>query len=425
MHGNPPAEWDSGTLGSARSSVAVPLRASPEPEVPPVLVPLPQPLDMEPPVQIFRGEPGPTCSPSTCLPPNGSGWFPGWAEPDGNGSAGSEDGLLEPAHISPVILVVITAVYSVVFVVGLVGNSLVMFVIIRYTKMKTATNIYIFNLALADALVTTTMPFQSTVYLMNSWPFGDVLCKVVISIDYYNMFTSIFTLTMMSVDRYIAVCHPVKALDFRTPLKAKIINICIWILSSSVGISAIVLGGTKVREDMEVIECSLQFPDDDYSWWDLFMKVCVFVFAFVIPVLIIIVCYTLMILRLKSVRLLSGSREKDRNLRRITRLVLVVVAVFVVCWTPIHIFILVEALGSTAHSTAALSSYYFCIALGYTNSSLNPILYAFLDENFKRCFRDFCFPIKMRMERQSTSRVRNTVQDPAYVREVDGVNKPV
>ena len=128
---------------------------------------------------------------------------------------------------------------------------------------------------------------------------------------------------------------------------------------------------------MEVIECSLQFPDDDYSWWDLFMKVCVFVFAFVIPVLIIIVCYTLMILRLKSVRLLSGSREKDRNLRRITRLVLVVVAVFVVCWTPIHIFILVEALGSTAHSTAALSSYYFCIALGYTNSSLNPILYAF------------------------------------------------
>ncbi|CAJ0936625.1 unnamed protein product [Ranitomeya imitator] len=119
----------------------------------------------------------------------------------------------------------------------------------RYTKMKTATNIYIFNLALADALVTTTMPFQSTEFLMNSWPFGDILCKIVISIDYYNMFTSIFTLTMMSVDRYIAVCHPVKALDFRTPLKAKIINVCIWMLSSSVGISAIVLGGTKISDE--------------------------------------------------------------------------------------------------------------------------------------------------------------------------------
>lgn len=86
---------------------------------------------MEPPVQIFRGEPGPTCPPSTCLPPNGSGWPPGWAESDGNGSGGSEGAPLEPAHISPAIPVIITAVYSVVFVVGLVGNSLVMFVIIR------------------------------------------------------------------------------------------------------------------------------------------------------------------------------------------------------------------------------------------------------------------------------------------------------
>lgn len=86
---------------------------------------------MESPVQIFRGEPGPTCAPSTCLLPNDSGWFPGWAEPDGNSSAGSEDAPLEPAHISPAIPVIITAVYSVVFVVGLVGNSLVMFVIIR------------------------------------------------------------------------------------------------------------------------------------------------------------------------------------------------------------------------------------------------------------------------------------------------------
>ncbi|XP_005479349.1 kappa-type opioid receptor [Zonotrichia albicollis] len=381
---------------------------------------------MDAPIQIFREEPDSTCSPGPCRPPStSSSWLPGWADYDTNATGAFGDGQHNHTSISPAIPIIITAVYSVVFVVGLVGNALVMFVIIRYTKMKTATNIYIFNLAMADALVTTTMPFQSTEYLMNSWPFGDVLCKIVISIDYYNMFTSIFTLTMMSVDRYIAVCHPVKALDFRTPLKAKIINICIWLLSSSVGISAIVLGGTKVREDTASTECSLQFPDRDYVWWDIFMKICVFVFAFVIPVLIIIVCYTLMILRLKSVRLLSGSREKDRNLRRITRLVLVVVAVFIICWTPIHIFVLVEALGDVSHSTAAISSYYFCIALGYTNSSLNPILYAFLDENFKRCFKDFCFPFKMRMDRQSTSRVRNTVQDPAYMREAGGANKPV
>lgn len=143
--------------------------------------------------------------------------------------------------------IAITALYSAVCAVGLLGNVLVMFGIVRYTKLKTATNIYIFNLALADALATSTLPFQSAKYLMETWPFGELLCKAVLSIDYYNMFTSIFTLTMMSVDRYIAVCHPVKALDFRTPAKAKLINICIWVLASGVGVPIMVMAVTQPR----------------------------------------------------------------------------------------------------------------------------------------------------------------------------------
>ncbi|KAI4903519.1 hypothetical protein NFI96_027570, partial [Prochilodus magdalenae] len=331
----------------------------------------------------------------------------------------------EAEPLSPIIPV-ITAVYSVVFVVGLVGNCLVMYVIIRYTKMKTATNIYIFNLAVADALVTTTIPFQSADYLLNSWPFGEVVCKVFISIDYYNMFTSIFTLTMMSVDRYVAVCHPVKALDFRTPMKAKIINILIWVLSSAAGIPAMVLGSTQTNNG--TTECALQFPDP-YMYWDTLMKICVFIFAFVAPLIIITVCYTQMVMRLKSVRLLSGSREKDRNLRRITRLVLVVVAVFVVCWTPIHIFILVKALApGVPETTAVMGAYFFCVALGYTNSSLNPILYAFLDENFKRCFRDFCCPGRGQVDGQGMLRVRSTIREhacPAEGRGDGGHGRPV
>lgn len=123
----------------------------------------------------------------------------------------------------------------------------------RYTKMKTATNIYIFNLALADALATSTLPFQSAKYLMSTWPFGELLCKVVIAIDYYNMFTSIFTLTMMSVDRYIAVCHPVRALDFRTPAKAKLINVCIWVLSSAVGVPVMIIAVTEGHKGRQLL----------------------------------------------------------------------------------------------------------------------------------------------------------------------------
>uniref|UniRef100_A0A3P8S051 Mu-type opioid receptor n=1 Tax=Amphiprion percula TaxID=161767 RepID=A0A3P8S051_AMPPE len=307
---------------------------------------------------------------------------------------------------NPVIIaIVITALYSIVCVVGLVGNVLVMYIIVRYTKMKTATNIYIFNLALADALVTSTLPFQSVNYLMGTWPFGDMLCKTVMSIDYYNMFTSIFTLTTMSIDRYVAVCHPVKALDFRTPRNAKIVNVCNWILSSAIGLPVMFMASTTVTRN--IVDCKLIFPHPSW-YWDTLLKICVFIFAFIMPVLIITVCYGLMILRLKSVRMLSGSQEKDRNLRRITRMVLVVVAVFIVCWTPIHIFVIITALINIPSSTLQTITWHFCIALGYTNSSLNPVLYGYLDENFKRCFREFCTPSPSVLEMQNSSRTGAT-----------------
>ncbi|XP_068614700.1 opioid receptor, delta 1b [Brachionichthys hirsutus] len=311
-----------------------------------------------------------------------------------------------------VLAVCVTALYSLIAVVGLVGNVLVMFGVVRYTKMKTATNIYIFNLALADTLAISTLPFQSANYLMGTWPFGEPLCKIIIAIDYYNMFASILTLTMMSVDRYIAVCRPVRALEFRTAAKARLINVCIWILSSTVGIPVMFMAGTNVT-DKGSTACRLRFPEPERHW-DTVMKVAVFVFAFVIPVLVITVCYALMILRLKSVRLFSGSKEKDRVLRRITRMVLVVVAAFIVCWTPIHVFIIVRTVVDVDRSNlVVMASWHLCIALGYINSSLNPVLYAFLDENFKRCFRDFCLPRRPRLEQSSSSRTRNSTREPA------------
>ncbi|XP_016143559.1 delta-type opioid receptor-like [Sinocyclocheilus grahami] len=285
-----------------------------------------------------------------------------------NWSGGSEPKAVR-GSTAVAIAVCITALYSVICVVGLFGNILVMYGVVRYTKMKTATNIYIFNLALADALATSTLPFQSAKYLMSTWPFGELLCKLVIAIDYYNMFTSIFTLTMMSVDRYIAVCHPVRSLDFRTPIKAKIINICIWILSSAVGFPVMVMAVTRVTDTGKTV-CMLKFPDPDW-YWDTVTKICVFIFAFVVPVLVITICYSLMILRLKSVRLLSGSREKDRNLRRITRMVLVVVAAFIICWTPIHIFIIITTVVEIDRKNLLVVACMKTEALSHVNSFIS------------------------------------------------------
>lgn len=160
------------------------------------------------------------------------------------------------------------------------------------------------------------------------------------------------------------------------------------------------------------IECLVEIPTPQDYWGPVF-AICIFLFSFIIPVLIISICYSLMIRRLRGVRLLSGSREKDRNLRRITRLVLVVVAVFVGCWTPVQVFVLVQGLGVQPGSETAVAILRFCTALGYVNSGLNPILYAFLDENFKACFRKFCCASTLRREMQVSDRVRSIAKDVA------------
>lgn len=97
-------------------------------------------------------------------------------------------------------------------------------------------------------------------------------------------------------------------------------------------------------------------------------------------------------------------------------MVLVIVVVFIVCWSPIQIFIMVRTMvGIDQKNLAVVASWHLCIALGYINSSLNPVLYAFLDENFKRCFKDLCLPYRSRLEQSSLTRARNSTKEPVTV----------
>ena len=124
--------------------------------------------------------------------------------------------------------------------------------------------------------------------------------------------------------------------------------------------------------------CMLKFPDPDW-YWDTVTKLCVFIVAFIVPVMVITICYGLMILRLRSVRLLSGSKEKDRNMRRITRMVLVIVAAFIVCWTPIHIFIIIKTLVEIDFGLVVM----FCVLLFSCQFFFGQITLGMLEKGIK------------------------------------------
>ncbi|XP_029312545.1 galanin receptor type 2 [Cottoperca gobio] len=100
--------------------------------------------------------------------------------------------------------VVISLGFSVIFLVGTVGNSLVLAVLFRNGQMDTkTTNLFILNLGIADlCFIVFCVPFQATIYTLDEWVFGPVVCKVVHFIIFLTMYASIFTLTAVSMDSF-------------------------------------------------------------------------------------------------------------------------------------------------------------------------------------------------------------------------------
>ncbi|XP_078518294.1 somatostatin receptor type 1-like [Lissotriton helveticus] len=283
--------------------------------------------------------------------------------------------------------IIIPSIYSIVCCVGLTGNAMVIYVILRYAKMKTATNIYILNLAIADELFMLSVPFLATATALQHWPFGSFMCRLVLSVDAINMFTSIFCLTVLSVDRYIAVVHPIKAAKYRRPTVAKVINFCVWILSLVVILPIIIFADTVPSSDGGV-DCNFLWPENsNFLWLEAFV-VYTFLLGFLIPLVAICLCYCLIVVKMRAVALKAGWLQRRKSERRITRMVMLVVAVFVVCWMPFYI---IQLFSVFFHPPNPLVTQLFVI-LSYANSGANPILYGFVSDNFRRSFqRIICF----------------------------------
>ncbi|XP_066299449.1 G-protein coupled receptor 54-like isoform X1 [Branchiostoma lanceolatum] len=138
------------------------------------------------------------------------------------------------AWLVPTILVAIA-------VIGLVGNSLVIYVILRDKAMHTGTNFFILSLAVADlAFLAFSVPFTASTYFLPSWVFGEFMCKFVMYMNQVTVTVTCITLAAMSVDRCLAIARPLTSHRWRTPRMAKIVSVCIWIVSFLASVPAAV-----------------------------------------------------------------------------------------------------------------------------------------------------------------------------------------
>ncbi|KAG7519644.1 neuropeptides B/W receptor type 2-like [Solea senegalensis] len=282
--------------------------------------------------------------------------------------------------------VIFPVIYSVICAVGLTGNTAVIYVILKAPKMKTVTNMFILNLAIADDLFTLVLPISIAEHLLNDWPFGEVLCKVIISIDHYNIFSSIYFLTVMSIDRYLVVLATVrsKRMPYRTYRAAKIISLCVWILVILIVMPFTVFAGVFVNDKRK--RCVLMFPPPESSWFKA-SRIYTLILGFAIPVSTICILYTMMLYKLRNMRLNSNAKALDKAKKKVTIMVFIVLAVCLFCWTPFHLSTIVALTTDLRTTPLLIRISYFIVSLSYANSCLNPFLYAFLDDSFRKAFK--------------------------------------
>ena len=310
------------------------------------------------------------------------------------------------AHFEiPTATLIMVSLYSLICLIGLVGNGLVIFVVLRYHRLKTVTNIYILNLSVADGLFLICIPMLVTTGITKYWIFGYAMCKVFYILTCINMFTSAFTLTVMAIDRYLAACHPIRSLTYRTPRYALLGILIIWSLSFFVMLPIIMYAETT--GDGKYKSCNIVWPEkQQVLGYKVYMQYTM-VTAFVVPVFLICTFYTMIIVRLKQGGPGRIAHRRHCQFRKATSLVTLIIIVFIICWLPYWAYQLDIV---SHHYTSPLKKWKFVLYqiftfLSYANSMLNPLLYAFTNEYFRDAFRGafHCLPEELLITSRRTS----------------------
>ncbi|XP_060113685.1 chemerin-like receptor 1 [Heteronotia binoei] len=273
--------------------------------------------------------------------------------------------------------ILLMVIYSIAFILGVIGNGLVIF-ITGFRMKKTVNTIWFLNLAIADFTFTFFLPLN-IVYLALGfhWPFGEAMCKFNSILDFVNLYASVYFLMVISIDRCISVLCPVWAQNHRNPRCASFVALGVWILALM--LSSLTIHFKTTLQSINKIRCYSHYSHDKKQAKVTHRAVIIscFIFAFVIPFQVILICYGAIVLRLRRDHLARSSKP--------FKVITAVIVAFFVCWLPYHVFSFLER--HLYKDPAMQSTVFFGVLLATTltfiNSCLNPILYVFMRHDFR------------------------------------------
>ncbi|XP_062972199.1 chemerin-like receptor 2 [Elgaria multicarinata webbii] len=272
--------------------------------------------------------------------------------------------------------------HSLAFLLGVPGNAIVIWVM-GFKWDKKVTSLWFLNLAIADLTFVLFLPFYITYVILGfHWPFGKWLCRANAFIALLNMFASVFFLTAISLDRYICLIHPAFSYKHRTLKNTRLLILTIWVLAAVIGSPSLYFRDTLTLPNNVTI-CYNNFHKTDFHLIVLRHQVLIwvrFVCGYLFPLLTMIICYSLLIIQVKKSAVLTSSR--------LFWTILTVVVVFFICWTPYHIFSILELSAHHNNSLHDLLPDAIPLSVGFAviNSCLNPILYVLLSKKLQSCF---------------------------------------
>ena len=285
----------------------------------------------------------------------------------------------------------VLVLYLATFVFGLVGNSLTILVLIGGKKIKNVASCFILNLAIADDLFVICLPFTAYSTFVRNWVFGSIVCKMLNAFWSINLYASIYIMTLMSVDRYLAVVHPLKSIRYRTSRNVFIVCVVIW--TSCFVISTPLWMYSEVSSNNQSVRCSIHWPDTtklEHLWFWTMFELCL---CFVLPIIVMTVCYSRLLYCVikKTIDSRRGQGGKS-PLRRVTTMVFIVSFVFVVCWSPYHVM---KVVGVYKTQTVDPSRppvpdmrytvlYILSQVLVYISSCCNPFIYFITSTDFRK-----------------------------------------
>lgn len=303
----------------------------------------------------------------------------------------SNDTSPTPFPVPPNIQIGVTIFAAVIFIVALIGNSVVLHIVCTVNHMRNSTNTLIANMAIADLLMTIDIPYiLKWFYVYDRWFgtfVGDILCSFLHSAQAGSLAASTFSLVAISLDRSFAILFPMKTIMTRNVVRFTIAMI--WLCTLAITIPAMMASKNIQKNGIYVCKDSHGWEKENLS--EITYITVLLLFGYAIPLMIIGVSYCLAGLRLWSRKLpghrnLVSNKKAQATSRRATAMLITVVIVFALSWLPWQIVEVIKNYNKKLAKVMPDEIMMVTPWFGYANSAVNPILYVIFSENYRQEF---------------------------------------